>query len=139
MRKKGKISQTRKQTKSSKEPSSKKVRKGRISQKQKISQAQKIEIERGKQYNHPDLPDGNILENFINIGTAWGAILSSYSGKQTGPVPPHIVSHMMVALKTMRAVVPSTFQEDDYHDMENYVKFGARLDPQNKKGDHVLS
>tara|TARA_R110002020_G_scaffold50132_3_gene141996 strand:+ start:2113 stop:2262 length:150 start_codon:yes stop_codon:yes gene_type:complete len=46
---------------------------------------------------------------------------------------------MMVALKTMRAVVPSTFQEDDYHDMENYVKFGARLDPQNKKGDYAIN
>ena len=147
MRKKGKISPTRKPTKSSKAPSSKKVRKGRTSQAQKIeileelekletSEAQKIEVERGKQYNHPDLPADNILENFINIGTAWGAILSSYYGKQTGPVPPHVVSHMMVALKTMRAVVPSTFQGDDYHDMENYVKFGARLDPQNKYGDY---
>ena len=74
MRKKGKISPTRKPTKSSKARSLKKVLK------EETSQAQKIEVERGKQYNHPDLPAGNILENFINIGTAWVAILSCYYG-----------------------------------------------------------
>tara|TARA_R110002020_G_scaffold230393_1_gene441262 strand:+ start:679 stop:813 length:135 start_codon:yes stop_codon:yes gene_type:complete len=42
---------------------------------------------------------------------------------------------MMAALKAIRAVVPSAYQQDDYDDMLNYVKFAARLDPQNKDGD----
>ena len=106
--------------------------KGKIYRQQKTKQ---VERERGKQYNHPNLPKGNILENFANIGRTWGAILSSYYGCQMKPVPPHIVSHMMAALKSIRAVVPSTYQEDDYVDMENYSKFAARMDPQNHEGD----
>ena len=114
------------------EQSLKKPVKGKISQRQKIK---KIERERGKQYNHPNLPKGNILQNFKNIGRTWSAILSSYYGAQMKDIPPHVVSHMMAALKSIRAVVPSTYQEDDYNDMENYVKFAARMDPQNRKCD----
>jgi hypothetical protein len=96
---------------------------------------QKIELNRGKQYNHPNLDSGNIIENFKNIGIAWGALISSYSGRQTAAIPPHLVSHMMAALKAIRAMVPSAYQQDDYDDMENYVKFAARMDPQNPRGD----
>mgnify|MGYP003135936718 FL=1 len=97
--------------------------------------AKQVERERGKQYNHPKLPKGNIRENFTNIGIAWGAILSSYAGCKVEQIPPHIVSHMMAVLKSIRAVVPSTYQEDDYVDMENYTKFAARMDPQNPQSD----
>ena len=103
--------------------------------KERLSRLQRIEENRGKQYNHPKLGPGNIMENFHNIGVAWGAILSSYAGCKIENVPPHIVSHMMAALKAIRAVVPSAYQQDDYDDMLNYVKFAARLDPQNKDGD----
>ena len=132
MRKKEAILQKVNLMKSQETQSSKKPVKGKISQQQKIKQ---IERERGKQYNHPKLHKGNILENFTNIGVAWSAILSSYSGRQIEAIPPHVVSHMMAALKTIRAVVPSTYQEDDYNDMTNYVKFAARMDPQNSRGD----
>jgi hypothetical protein len=96
-----------------------------------------LQKDRGTQYNHPDLEPGNIVENFRNIGRAWSAILSSYSGYQIDAIPPHIVSHMMVALKTIRATVPSAFQQDDYDDGEIYLKMAARLDPQNSAGDHL--
>ena len=109
------------------------------SKRKNLSRAQKIEINRGKQYNHPDLDPGNIIENFSNIGVAWGAILSSYAGFKIEQIPPHIVSHMMVALKSIRATVPSTYQQDDYDDMENYIKFAARLDPQNPESDSATS
>ena len=135
MRKKEAILQKVKLMKLQEEQSSKKPVKGKISQRQKIK---KIERERGKQYNHPNLPKGNLLENFSNIGRAWGAILSSYYGAQLKSIPPHIVSHMMASLKSIRAVVPSTYQEDDYNDMENYVKFAARMDPQNPKSDQDI-
>jgi hypothetical protein len=101
----------------------------------KTSKAQKVEIERNKQYNHPKLPKGEILENFTNIGRVWGALLSSHSGEQHHDVPPHLVSHMLVALKQIRAVVPTTYQDDDYVDGENYLKFAGRMDPQNPDGD----
>ena len=132
MRKKGVILRKAKSTKSQKKRSSKKPVKGKIYRQQKTKQ---VERERGKQYNHPKLPKGNIKENFTNIGNSWGAILSSYYGCQMESIPPHIVSHMMASLKIVRAVIPSTYQEDDYVDMENYGKFAARMDPQNRKGD----
>jgi hypothetical protein len=124
MPQKGKTSRTLKQKESSKTSAR--------YQKLKIK---KIEKERGTQYNHPNLPKGNILENFTNIGKSWGAILSSYLGCQLEPVPPHIVSHMMAALKSIRAVVPSAYQEDDYTDMINYTKFAGRMDPKNSESD----
>lgn len=52
-----------------------------------------------------------------------------------GPIPPHIVSHMMVSLKIIRATVPSAFQQDDYDDGEVYLKYAARMDPQNPEAD----
>ena len=103
------------------------------------SHQQKVEEERGRQYNHPKLPPGNIIENFTNIGVAWGAILSSNFGFQVPAIPPHVVSHMMVSLKTMRAVVPSTFQQDDIDDMSIYSQFAGRLDPQNPESDSATS
>ena len=126
MRKKEKISLKEKQTK---------LREKRVlakEAKEKISQLQK---DRGAQYNHPDLGPDNILENFTNIGRAWGAILASYYGKQLPNVPPHLVSHMMVALKTIRATVPSAYQQDDYDDGEVYLKYASRMDPKNPNGD----
>jgi len=103
------------------------------------SHQQKVKKERGQQYNHPKLPPGNIIENFTNIGIAWGAILSSNFGFQVPAVPPHVVSHMMVSLKTMRAVIPSTFQQDDIDDMSVYCSFAGRLDPQNPESDSATS
>jgi len=67
----------------------------------------------------------------------FNAILSSNFGFQVPAVPPHVVSHMMVSLKTMRAVVPSTFQQDDIDDMSIYSQFAGRLDPQNPESDNA--
>jgi len=133
MPKNEKISLNLKATKSLKTPCLKK------DQNELTSHQQKVSEERGRQYNHPKLDPGNILENFTNIGVAWGAIISSNFGYQTGPIPPHVVSHMMVSLKTMRAVVPSSFQADDIDDMSIYCNFSGRLDPQNPEGDDAIN
>lgn len=83
------------------------------------TKAAAIRKQRGKQYGMA--PDFNMAQQ----GKIWAGLLSIHLQKDIPPLPPHIVSLMMVACKCARASSPAKYLEDNYIDALNYLDFAA--------------
>lgn len=82
-----------------------------------------IQKDRGSFYGPAD-------KNFSALGhMIQGLLEAHYQQPLPGPIPAHVVGHIYVASKMVRAVVPYKFNEDNYVDGKVYMELAKVSDP----------
>lgn len=61
-------------------------------------------------------------------GNAIRGLLEAHFQMPLPEIPPHVVHHIFVAIKSVRACLPFKFSEDNYIDAHNYLNIAERLD-----------
>jgi len=62
------------------------------------------------------------------VGSAIRGILMAHWQMDLPPMPAHVVMHIYVAMKTIRAALPFKYNDDNYIDAHNYLDMGRRQD-----------
>lgn len=83
---------------------------------------EEIMKERGKKY-------GDYQVSMHAAGLMAQALLEMhYQIALPGPVPPHVIGHLNVCVKSSRACAPFDFEPDNYKDAHNYLEIAMKTD-----------